>query len=228
MLKNFIILLLFVLPFSSKAQKVNLSIGTDIPYQHYIGSSFLYKNFSISYKTGILVPPYSDAILEGIHKLGVDQIYIDLIQPAYQFGWMNTFNINYHFGKKKNWYIGPEYRIDKLNAQATPKILLESVTRQTFTPKFPQKNNELNIELGLNTYGVGFRFGKSFTLDEKKHHRINIELSASKNYQIKSVLIINDIENAELNKVVNELLWEEAFKSYGFIGGLGISYQFSF
>ena len=67
-----------------KAQELSLQIGTDIPYQHYLSANLQVGSVQFSYGTGVLVPPYSDAILALIQGLGVDEIYIDLLDASFQ------------------------------------------------------------------------------------------------------------------------------------------------
>jgi hypothetical protein len=69
------------------AQKLNLSIGTDIPYQFFVGAGLETEPIDISYRTGILVPPYSDMILSIIESLGTAEVYINLLDVAYDRGW---------------------------------------------------------------------------------------------------------------------------------------------
>ena len=66
---------ILLLALNANAQSFSATIGTDIPYQHYLGINMELKNIDISYRTGILVPPYSDAILGIIQGLGTDEIY---------------------------------------------------------------------------------------------------------------------------------------------------------
>lgn len=103
------IMALFV-SFNAYAQGVGLSIGTDFPYSHYLGFNYELETVDFSYRTGLLVPPYSDAIIVIIDGLGTDEIYINLLEVTYDLGWMNSLGAYFKFGEDKSWYLGPEFR----------------------------------------------------------------------------------------------------------------------
>ncbi|MFC0877458.1 hypothetical protein ACE01N_12730 [Saccharicrinis sp. FJH2] len=210
------------------AQKTSFSIGTDFPYQHYAGFNYQIQNFEFSLKTGILVPPYSDIIINELDNIGIKGIYIDILNSAYDFGWMNTIGVHYNFGREKNWYAGPEFRYDKLTASDTPANLIESVTGLKFNSFIPFTFTETNAKLGMNMYGMGLRTGRKLFFGEANNHCIKIELSAYKYISTQSVLTINEKTADKINARLNTLLWDEVFKSYGYVGGLGISYTYTF
>jgi hypothetical protein len=60
--------------FNLKAQQISLSVGTDIPYQHYLGTSIKSTSLDISYRTGVLIPPYADVILSLTEEMGINEI----------------------------------------------------------------------------------------------------------------------------------------------------------
>ncbi len=82
----YFLIFISIISFELNSQNLSILTGTDVPYQHYIGATLQSKQVDISYRTGILVPPYSDAILGIIERLGTNETYIDLLQPAYKFG----------------------------------------------------------------------------------------------------------------------------------------------
>ena len=222
----YFLIFISLISFELRSQNLSIVTGTDVPYQHYIGATLQSKQVDISYRTGILVPPYSDAILGIIERLGTNEIYIDLLQPAYKFGWMNSLGGYFKFGKQKSWYAGPEFRFDYLTAADTPSDLLETLTGQIIninTFFF----GDTDIELGLKMYALGARLGKSFIFGGNNQYSFNLELSAYKHIKTQSTLRINNQEANSLNDIINDLLWEDVFKKNGYIGGLGVSFKYT-
>ena len=224
----FLVSLFFLITFSSNAQNTSLSIGTDFPYQHYVGITYQVRNFEFSLKTGVLVPPYSDIIINELGNFGTDQTYISILSSTYDFGWMNGIGVHYNFGKKKNWYAGPEFRYDKLTASDAPADLIESVTGLKFNTNFTSGFTQTDANLGMNMYGLGIRLGRKLFFGEGNRHCIKIELSAYKYISTQSVLTINEKTADKINTRLDALLWDKVFKTYGYIGGLGISYNYTF
>ncbi len=183
------------------AQNLSATIGTDIPYQHYLGATFETKYVDLSYRTGLLTSPYSDAAIVALEVFDVDQIYIDLTESAYQVGWMNSIGTYAKLGNKKRWYIGPEFRLDYLTAADTPVELLELVIGQSVKPstnsgigsgnilnKATDIEAKVNIKLGVILYAVGFRLGRSFSLDSDEKHLIRTEFSFAKHVETGNIL----------------------------------------
>jgi|GEM_PF-3048800 len=221
---------LFIIAFIScnlQAQKLSFSIGTDIPYQYYVGTTLETKPVDFSYRTGMLTPPYSDAILSVIEALGTDEIYIDLLDGSYEFGWMNSIGGYYKFPKQNNWYLGGEFRLDHLTAADCPIALLEAVTGRSLRPVNPI-HKRIEARLGLTMYALGMRLGRSFSIGKNNKHQINTEISMSKHIAIQSLLSVNNMNVKNLNQKLDELLWEDVFKNHGFVGGIGFAYSYSF
>ena len=65
-------------------------------------------------------------------------------------------------------------------------------------------------------------------MDEDRRHHINLELSAYKHIYTQSRLMINVSQEDELNDLLDKLLWEDVFRPYGYLGGIGVSYSYSF
>lgn len=227
-MKNLVILsILFFLTPKANSQSFSASIGTDIPYQHYLGINMELKNIDISYRTGILVPPYSDAILGIIERLGTDEIYIKLLDVAYEFGWMNSVGVYYKFGSEQKWYAGSEFRFDYLSASDTPAELVEAISGQTINrPNFINRNIEL--KLGLRMLALGLRFGRTFNLGTSNKHFLKTEFSISKHIATQSILQGNGNNLERINQEIDKLLWDDVFKTYGYVGGFGIAYSYKF
>ena len=224
--KHIIIILTFLMPILIKAQSISLGIGTDIPYQVYANVTFETKQVDISYKSGILTRPYSDAILNLFQALGTDEIYIKLLETSYDFGWMNTLGAYYKFGEKRKWYAGPELRFDYFTASETPSGILEEIAGD----RFENGNQTTNIKgkLSVMTYAIGWRSGYKFELKQNNKHNFRIEISAAKYIATHATLKINGESNTNLNKYVDEQIWENMFKRNGVLIGFGVSYAYRF
>lgn len=213
------------------AQSLSLSVGTDIPYQHYFAVNSEMKRFELSYRTGILIPPYSNAILDIIGALGTDEIYIDLLDESFDFGWTNSIGTFYKFGKKKDWYGGGEIRYDYLTAADAPRNIIQTLTGQQINI-INFLFSSVKLKLGLKMLATGLRFGKSFSLNSNNKHQLKTEISINKYIVTNSVLELHgsslSLNLEPINRELNRLLWEEVFKKYGFVGGFGLSYCYSF
>ncbi len=228
MIRTVLFIFLINCLFTAKAQEANFMVGTDFPYQYYAGVSIESNRLGIAYRTGILAPPYSNAVLFSIGALGVDEIYIDILEPAFQFGWMNGINPYIKLGENQLWYAGPEVRFDYLTSSSTSGDLIESVVGTDIFFWDIYDLTQKDVELSLSMIAAGVRAGRKFLLGEKKRHVLKIELSAFKHIYTHSGLTIDEDEAPELNEKLNTLLWEDVFSKYGYLGGLGISYSFSF
>lgn len=213
--------------FNALSQNASFSVGTDIPYQHYIGINLETKKIDISYRAGILIPPYSDAILDIIQKLGTKEIYINLLDSSFDFGWMNSIGTYYKFGKQKNWYAGGELRFDYLTAADTPIDLIEAVTGQSLNI-VNILNNNIELTLGLRMLAAGLRVGKSFSISANNKHHFKTEISISKYIATQSILKVNGQNLERINQELDKLLWEDVFRSYGYVGGIGLAYSYKF
>jgi hypothetical protein len=166
-------IVLFSLVSKGYSQNFAVSIGTDIPYQHYLGVQLETRKIDFSYRTGLLVPPYSDALLGIIQGIGADQVYVDLLETAYDFGWMNSLGAYYKFGQQQSWYAGAEFRVDYLTASSTPEDLIEAISGQSIRRI---NNREVELALGVINFATGLRIGKEFSLDSDNKHFLRTEL----------------------------------------------------
>ena len=92
--------------------------------------------------------------------------------------------------------------------------------------------SSIELKLGLKMLATGFRFGKSFTLSSNNKHHLKTEISVNKYIVTQSILELQgfnlglNLEN--VNKELDRLLWEDVFKKYGYVGGIGFAYSYSF
>lgn len=207
------------------AQNLHFKVGTDIPYQFSIGIGVEHKSFGLAFETGVLTPPYSNAILNIIEALGTDELYINLLNSSFSFGSMNALQPHYLLGKNKNWAMGLDLRYDFLTASDAPTDVIEQLLeRNLFTPL--QRNRTVSMSLGL--LGTGLRLSRRFPLGKTNNHQVQIELSAIKHIGTITNVQLNNLESEVLSKEVNTLLWDDVFKPYGYVGGLGVKYIYKF
>ena len=209
-----------------ESAEYSVQIGSDLPYQNGIGLSRDRGPIRISLRTGILYGVYSDLTLNLISVLGTDEVYIDLLESSFGFGFMNSIGAYYLFCKKNVWYIGPEIRFDYLQAADTSSELVESITGSSIQNTPGPLSQEPNISLQLAMYAVGVRMGRTFYLAE--NHHIDIELSLYKHYNTNTRFFINEDESQRLTSILDPLLWEDVFLPYGYLGGIGLSYRYLF
>ena len=205
----------------------SLLAGTDAPYQIGVGGSYDLKNIKLSMKTGILAGPYSGLTISLIERLGTPDVYIDLLDSAYELGYMNSLSAQIRLGKKKLWLLGPELRLDYLTASDTPSELLEVVLGEPI-PTGGRFAQELEVELGLMMYAAGLRTGREIPLGANEKSSLLLELSFFKHIATQSQLNINAATPEALNSALDELLWEDVFRPYGYLGGLGLTYSYLF
>jgi hypothetical protein len=225
-LTSLVVFLFFVPNQKLKAQEYSLGIGTDIPYQFYLSFNVATQHIDFNYRTGILTPPYSNVIVSFIGALGVEQIYLDLINTSFQVGWMNSLGGGYKFGKNKKWYLGLEFRLDYLTAADTPKDLVETIINQPIPTSRPTNQPEIKLALGL--YATGIRLGYLLDLGNQNRHQLRLEFSFSKHIATQTSLFVNGNQSTKLNQLLNNYMWEDVFKEYGFLGGLGAAYYYRF
>ena len=223
--KALILCVFMTLSSHSHAKQWGLEVGTDIPYQYKVAVSHSWDRLEVHLHTGVLTKPYSQVILNLIHALGTEQIYIDLLTPSFQLGWMNGFSMRYQFGKNRSWFVGPEIKLDHLIAQDTPRDLLEIVTGQNLN-SLRINPQSTQVSMGLNLLSVGVRVGKSFAIDKKRKHFIRLDVNAFKHLSSRSFLQINNQEPKLMNQELDQLLWEEVFQPYGYFGGVSVTYLF--
>ena len=223
------IVLSFLFVNQAHASSFLISAGTDIPYQLHVGAAVQHDRWRASFKSGLLSGPYSDLTLSLIEAMGTPEIYVNLLDSAYDLGSMNGLALQVMLGKKRLWSIGPEFRFDYLTASDTPSDLLEAVVGDIDVPGImANRGKDLEVSLGLMTYAAGLRCGREMAFGASSQHLMHIDLSVYKHYSTQSNLTINDEEPQELSEALDELLWEDVFRPYGYLGGLGIAYSYRF
>lgn len=224
--------LLAVQLFISKvnAQKFSLTAGTEFPYQHYLGVNLNLKDIDFSLRTGLLVPPYSDALIDALEIYDYPDEVQELLKASYEFGWMNSFGVYKRFGKEKQWYVGPEFRVDYLDNATTPaevfQILFEDPSVSGLGLIDP---NAQDIKFSLLTLAFGARVGRSFRLfKDNPSHLISTELAVYRYINIHSKVTIDGNNREVVDELTDELLWNDFYGPHGQLLVLAVSYTYVF
>lgn len=223
-------LLLFLFFTKTNAQDFSLTIGTEFPYQHYLGFNYKVKDLDISLRTGILTNPYSDILIDALSIYDYPDEILDLLKETYEFGWMNSIGVYKRFGKRKQWYLGPELRLDYLVNETTPVEIFEALYQNERVRNLEIINeNTTDIDYGLTTYAFGLRAGRTFQLvKDNPRHLLNAELAFYRYISINSKVKVNGNNSGIVDAVTDELLWQDFFGPHGQLLVLGVSYTYVF
>ena len=214
-------------PHQAYAQEISVLLGTDVPYQFYLGATLETQDLAFSLRSGVMGGPYSDLTLSILEMLGTDDVYLSVLESSYDVGLMNSVGIYYRMGAKRMWYVGPELRYDVLMASESSSELIETITNESISGGPPLGKKGQDITFGLSTLAAGFRCGRYFHLLADKRHRIIVELSIYKHYQIHTSITLNGEDADRMAENINTLLWEDVFRPYGYLGGVGIAYRYT-
>ncbi len=227
--------LLVLFTININAQEANLSdfsitVGTDIPYEHYVGLNYNINKFDLSYRTGVLAPPYSDLLINSLSIYDVKDEYIDLLEATFEFGWMNSLGAYYRFGEQNQWYIGTEFRIDYFNQKTTPVEVFETIFEDSSVSNLNIIDENIrDTEIGLTTFAFGLRIGRTFQLiKDNPQHLLNVEFALHRYISSRSKVTLNGNESGAVGRLTDELLWNNFFRDHGQVPVLGVSYTYVF
>ncbi|NJL12375.1 MAG: hypothetical protein HC913_04835 [Microscillaceae bacterium] len=214
----------------ASAQDYSITIGTEFPYQHYLGFNLKVKDLDISLRTGILTDPYSDILIDALSIYDYPEEILDLLKATYEFGWMNSIGVYKRFGKRKQWYVGPEFKIDYLNAETTPVEIFETLYEDARVRNLEIiDENTTDIDFGLTTFAFGIRVGRTFQLvKDNPRHLLNAEFAIYRYISINSKVTVDGNNSGIVDAITDELLWQDFFGPYGQFPVLGISYTYLF
>lgn len=71
---------------TTSAQEFSISVGTEFPYQHYLGFNMHVNDLDISYRTGILNDPYSDILIDALSIYDYPDEVLDFLKETYEVG----------------------------------------------------------------------------------------------------------------------------------------------
>ena len=215
---------------TTSAQEYSISVGTEFPYQHYLGFNMHVNDLDISYRTGILNDPYSDILIDALSIYDYPDEVLDFLKETYEVGWMNSIGVYKRFGADKQWYLGPEFRLDYLKQQTTPVEVAEAFFDDPRLDDFEivDENTE-DVELGLLTLAFGVRVGRTFQpIKNNPRHLINAELALYRYIEVHSKVTIDGNNSEIVDELTDELLWQDFFGPHGQFPVLGVSYSYLF
>jgi hypothetical protein len=234
-------ILLFFLLFTSllKAQKHHIMLGTDIPLQYAVGYEYKpVKWVGFQAKGGLLLPPYSQAILGILDLFGVESGIINMIDGAFEFGRVGQFSINFHTSK---WYTSVYAQYFDLRASDVPQNLIENYYGYDFSPinlpsvgllNINRKRVQVTMQSELLQAGLGF--GRKITI--AKIIELRLELMLGKNIWNKTELDVSSVKGTVYGLLLNEddlknqieTDLSESYKKYAYTPSFNVYWVFRF
>ncbi len=222
--KKYLVYVIFLLGYELNAQERNdrhsIGIHWDLPTQIGGRYDFNFTNWlSGNIQVGILSEPNTSIILNTLEAFGTDQLTMDLIDNAFQFGFVMKEGVNIHFGKN---YSGIYFQQIYLNGEDTPYDIVEVVLDEDLS-QYPLLNrrrsgNETSLILDSNLFQFGILFGRRFHLKEEKSF-LFAEIGASLNIGSNSRLSSEVRDFTNLNSEIDDYL-EGIYSDYAFIPSL--------
>lgn len=202
--------------FGQNDKKSTLKLQWELPVQ--IGLQYEYsfnQKFSAYLQAGLLRKPNSTIILNTMEALGTDDQIVDLVESAFQSGWVLEEGVNYKFGKS---YAGIFFQQILLNGEDTPSDLVEILLDEDLTT-FPRRRGrtgtlESTLLLDSNLFQLGLHYGRIFPLQSNFH--LFAEFGLSFNIASNSSLSSTQLELASLDDEIDNLL-SDTYSSYAHI-----------
>lgn len=223
---TFLTLILLGLNLSAKAQ-LRVLAGTQIPVQYNVGLDYQFaKRWAVNAHIGVLTKPYDQIILNIIEGFGTDEVYIRMIENAFQFGVVTDIGLRFHLNKKN--YLGIYGQYIALSAQDTPQEVIESFFGVNLTT-FPRIgglrniNNNIDLLLKSNLLQLGLTYGRVIPLTSRLDLRLEFDISA--NIGSSSTLSSNTRNLTNLSTTVDNEL-STFYRNYAFVPGITIHFAY--
>lgn len=209
-----------ILFFRANASEFKLLIGTQIPLQYHIGANYDFnKRIGLTANFGILTQPYDKAILEVLGAFGTDEVYLNMIQNAFNRGYISDLGVQFYINRKNYLRIFGQYV--SLSASDAPKDLLESYYGISFGSGLLAGNNAVNVEMKSSLVQLGLLYGHSFAF-KGNNWKINLELGASKNISSNTELYMDSKVLNQASALINGDL-SEIYFDYAYIPTLNLA-----
>ncbi len=182
------------------------------------------SRFSVNIQAGLLRKPNSTMILSTLNTLGVDDLTIDLIESAFESGYVVEEGINYHF---KNNHVGVFLSQVFLSGSDTPSDVTALVFDQDFNtfPRRPGRNNATVIDsflLKSNLFQIGVQYGRMFPLSNG--FTILMEIGVSANLGSMNSLDSDQLDLTRLDAQA-DAFFRDLYSNYAFIPSLTVGIQ---
>ena len=228
MKKNVYLLVLgLCLSLSGFSQHHYFQVGTNFPLQHSFRYDFRPLNaVSIFVEPGVLTQPYDRVIMEILRATGTDESTVELVENAFEFGYLGKTGINFHTNK---WYFGAFYHYLLLTGSETPANAIKAyydvnVNPLLIGPDWTGLKDDVFVESQLHQ--VGLNAGRIFRFGEGPFY-LRMDLSLSKNIGSKTEMYSNNNDYSEESEEMDENM-RETYKKYAYLPGVGLYLGYSF
>lgn len=211
------------------AQSPFLVLGTDVPVQYYVGIGLDADRLGLTYRAGYPGEPYPGMLTGAMAAIGLDELYVDLIDDSFGGGWMNTLSAQVSAGRRRRFRIGLDLRHDRLRASDDAVSLLGPVLGPGLTAALAAAGGEaVAARVQCNLTGLGLRASRDLRLGRGGRHRLRVEASLAKYLEAATSLAFDGDELAAFEELASGLaesiLARQVFDPYGYVGGLGVAY----
>lgn len=202
------------------SQSSALFIGTDIPLFYTAGfQQQLSGNFSLDGRAGLLTKPYDVAILNILKAFDTDELLVNTIGEAFDFGLNIQGVLNWHI---KKYYLGVTYSYLMLKAKDRPLDVLQNYYGINL---INWGSREMTVRSDL--HNAGLLFGRSFVF-KNPAFAVNLELSVLKTFSSTSYVTNSDGDNQEiLSKAVDKKL-NPYYMKYGILPSVNAHVVYTF
>ncbi len=214
------ILLLLLLSKTGYTQTSSFQIGTQVPLMYSVGYNYETKNkVALNMQAGVLTRPYDQAILQVLKKFGTNEVLVNTIGEAFDYGLIVQPSIKYNFN---SYYAGITYSSYTLVARETPKNAIESY----YGVRMPPGVNSSPLRVQSHLSNAGLLFGRKFGFDNSKVELL-LEFSLQKTFYSKSNVsakysgVAGCCDSSSLNNMVDKEL-NDYYLEYGYLPSINI------
>lgn len=202
------------------SQQDQIYIGTNIPLYYTAGYSHLFNNnLSLNTQFSLLTKPYDKIILDVLEIFDTDELLLNTIGEAFNFGYNIQPEFNYHFGKN---YLGVSYSYLKLKAEDHPSDIISNYLN-IYIPT--RRNVDLTVQSTL--HNAGLLYGHCFDM-KNPQLSLNLEFSVQKTFASKTNLKTETIADLiALSSAVDKEL-NEYYVKYGVLPSINIFFTYTF
>lgn len=155
-----------------------IKAGTQIPFQHNVGTEFVLNSrigFQLQY--GLLTTPYEGNIRRVVAFFEDNENLLQIIEDSFQHGSILGAGFNYHFSKN---YIGGFGQYASLRNASTASAALQAYYGIDFS-FLDFIAGPIDLTLQTNLYNAGILYGRRFILRDPDL-QLHLELAVSKNF----------------------------------------------
>ena len=198
----------------------DVKIILETPVQYGVGYTHSFNQIYAGGQVGFLSEPNSTLILGSMQALGVDEIVVDLIENAFQFGWVFELNGGYQFEK---FYAGLFFQYITLSGDETPNDIVELVLDVDLNafPRLNQRVADDTMTLDSDLTQLGLQFGHNFDFSDSFF--LNTEVALSMNIGSSSSVSSPDRDYSGLSPLMDDYL-KDIYRSYAFVPSITVGF----